>query len=224
MNRPNFLMYKWLVSNSFAGLLLYIAWMQDWISLVVESDASYLSIVISAIFLVFWMVSSYHILQLNREVGRFVAKDSTGAAADYFEKLKRKAAKLHDHHPLDQNMLAAALRARLILPIQVLGYISNMLILLGLIGTVVGFVIAVGGLGDSIAGGSNLQRIQSVLGQIVNGMGVALFTTLVGSILGGLWLQLHYQMLTRAVSALVIEIVEHADVELIPQLSNADLA
>ena len=95
-----------------------------------------------------------------------------------------------------------------------------MLILLGLIGTVVGFVIAVGGLGDSIAGGSNLQRIQGVLGQIVNGMGVALFTTLVGSILGGLWLQLHYQMLTRAAGALVIEIVEHADVELIPKLSN----
>jgi hypothetical protein len=51
-------------------------------------------------------------------------------------------------------------------------------------------------------------------------MGVALFTTLVGSILGGLWLQLHYQMLARAVGGLVVEIVERADVDVIPELSG----
>ena len=96
-----------------------------------------------------------------------------------------------------------------------------MLILLGLIGTVVGFVIAVSGLGDSLAGGENLQRIQGVLGQIVTGMGVALFTTLVGSVLGGLWLQLHYQMLARAIGGLMADIVEHADMELIPDLAKA---
>ena len=57
-----------------------------------------------------------------------------------------------------------------------------------------------------------------VLGQIVNGMGVALFTTLVGAILGGLWLQIHYQMLVRAVGGLVVDIVERADIEVIPEI------
>ena len=122
---------------------------------------------------------------------------------------------------LDQSMLAGALRVRLMMPIQILHYVANMLILLGLIGTVVGFVIAVSGLGDSLAGGENLQRVQGVLGQIVNGMGVALFTTLVGAILGGLWLQLHYQLLEKAIAGFVVDVVEHADIELIPELTRA---
>ena len=45
------------------------------------------------------------------------------------------------------------------------------MILLGLIGTVVGFVIAVSGLGESIGDGENVERIKVVLSQIVNGMG-----------------------------------------------------
>ncbi len=158
--RSNMLLYKWLVTNSFAALLSYVAWLQDWIALVFESDASYLSVVILIAFLVFWLISSYHIVGLNREIGRFLDGAPVGVAADYFGKLERKAAKLAGDHPLDQGMLAGALRARLVLPVQMLNYVSNMLILLGLIGTVVGFVIAVSGLGDSLAGGNNLQRIQ----------------------------------------------------------------
>ena len=99
-------------------------------------------------------------------------------------------------------------------------FVANTLILLGLIGTVVGFVIAVNGLGDTIGEGENMERIKSVLGQIINGMGMALFTTLVGSILGGLWLQVHYQMLMKAVMRLVIRIVTKADVEIIPSLAR----
>ena len=218
MNSPNALLYKWLIVNSFAALLLYVAWLRDWVSLVIESDASYLSIVIGVVFLVFWAISSFHIVSLNREIALFVARAPSGLAAAYIDKLHAKAAK-SSNGPVDQGMLAGALRARLFLPIQIVSYVANVLILLGLIGTVVGFVIAVSGLGDSIAGGTNLERVQGVLGQIVNGMGVALFTTLVGAILGGLWLEIHYQMLSRAAGGLAIEIVEYADIEVVPGLS-----
>ncbi len=219
MNSPNALLYKWLIINSFAGLMVYVAWLRGWIALVIESDASYLSLVIGAVFLVFWAVSSFHIIGLNKEIVRFSARATSGVAADYLGKLRTKARK-SPGGPVDQGMLAGALRARLFLPIQIINYVANVLILLGLIGTVVGFVIAVSGLGDSIAGGTNLERVQGVLGQIVNGMGVALFTTLVGAILGGLWLEIHYQMLARAAGGLAIDIVEYADIEILPDLMN----
>ena len=45
---------------------------------------------------------------------------------------------------------------------------ANLLILLGLIGTVIGFIIAVGGLGDSLVGGQNLARVQN---KNLNGFG-----------------------------------------------------
>ncbi len=222
MNSPNALFYKWLVINSFAALLVYVAWLRDWISLVVESDASYLSVVIGLVFLVFWLTSSFHILAINREVGLLAGEANTGAAADYFDRLRRKGANFGGEK-IDQALLASTLRARLFLPIQIVAYVANVLLLLGLIGTVVGFVIAVSGLGDSIAGGTNIERVQGVLGQIVNGMGVALFTTLLGAILGGLWLQIHYQMLVRAVGGLVVDIVERADIEIIPEISRPEV-
>ena len=220
MNNPNALLYKWLVINSFATLLVYVAWLQGWLALVIESDASYLSLVMTALFFVFWVISGYQTVTVNREIVRFETNSPEWTASSYFKKLRIKSEKLGGR-TLDQTMLASALRVRLMMPIQILHYVANMLILLGLIGTVVGFVIAVAGLGDSLAGGENLQRVQGVLGQIVNGMGVALFTTLVGAILGGLWLQLHYQLLEKAIAGFVVDVVEHADIELIPELTRA---
>jgi len=217
MNNPNALLYKWLILNSFAWLLVYAAWLQGWIHLTIASDASYLSVVMGVVFVVFWFVSSYNIYALNREVVRFAGGDAHGVAADYFDKLRRKSANMAGG-AFDQSMLASTLRARLIMPVQAVNYVANILVLLGLIGTVVGFVIAVAGLGDSLSGGTNIERVQGVLGQIVNGMGTALFTTVVGSILGGLWLQIHYIMLARTVNGLVIELVEQAEIEIIPGL------
>ncbi len=92
------------------------------------------------------------------------------------------------------------------------------MILLGLIGTVVGFVIAVSGLGETIGQGDDMEQVKGALGQIIDGMSVALFTTLVGSVLGGLWLQVHYQILLRAISTLVFQIVERAELDIIPGL------
>ena len=221
MNNPNALLYKSLIINSFAGLLVYVAWLQGWLLLVFKSDASYLSLVMAALFVIFWIISAYHIVVINREIVRFETRQPEGIAYEYFNKIRAKSIKL-DGRPVDQFMLASALRVRLMMPIQILHYVANMLILLGLIGTVIGFVIAVAGLGDSLAGGENLQRVQGVLGQIVTGMGVALFTTLVGAILGGLWLQLHYQILERAIAGLVVDVIEHADIEIIPELAKVD--
>jgi len=217
LSSPNTLLYKWLVVNSFALLVLYVAWLQDWITLVITSDASYLSVAIAVVFAVFWCVSTYRMIAVNREIRRFHDREPNSAAGRYFEKLRAKSSRTNGE-AIDQSMLAGTLQARLLMPVQAVNYVSGVLILLGLIGTVIGFVIAVSGLGDSLAGGENLGRVQAVLGQIVNGMGVALFTTLVGSILGGLWLQLHFQMLSRAINGLVVDIVEQADIEVIPSL------
>ena len=167
---------------------------------------------------VFWVISSYHILVLNRELTRFADGSAQGVAADYFAKLRSKS-RNQQGVAVDQNLLATTLRVRLMASVQVVGSVANTLILLGLIGTVVGFVVAVSGLGDSLGQGENVDRVKNVLSQIVNGMGVALFTTLVGSVLGGIWLQVHYQMLLRGVTDFVVRVVEHAEIELIPQLA-----
>ena len=218
MNIQHTLFYKWLIGNSFAVLVVYVAWLQGWIELILRSDASYLTWAIAVVFGVFWIISSYHILVLNRELTRFADGSPQGVAADYFAKLQNKS-RNQQGALVDQNLLATTLRVRLMASVQVVGSVASTLILLGLIGTVVGFVVAVSGLGDSLGQGENVDRVKNVLSQIVNGMGVALFTTLVGSVLGGIWLQVHYQMLLRAVTDFVVRVVEHAEIELIPKLA-----
>jgi len=217
MKYNNALLYKWLIGNSFAFLVLYVAWLQGWIELTFRSDASYLSVAMAVVFAIFWVVSSLSIFRINREISQFVDGKPAGVAADYFESLRQKS-RNHGGGTVDQSMLASALRGRLLMAVQTINYVSNLMVLLGLIGTVVGFVIATAGLGESIVQGEGVDRIKGVLGQIVSGMGVALFTTIVGSILGGLWLGVHYQLLLRAVTGLVIGIVEKAEIEVIPRL------
>jgi hypothetical protein len=217
MKYNNSLLYKWLIGNSFAFLILYVAWLQGWIALTFRSDASYLSVAMAVVFVIFWGISSLRIVQVNKEISDFIDNKPTGAAAEYFDNLRQKSRNQGGGH-VDQSMLASALRGRMLMSVQMINYVANLMVLLGLIGTVVGFVIATAGLGESIVQGEGVDRIKSVLGQIVSGMGVALFTTIVGSILGGLWLGVHYQMLLRAVTGLVIGVVEKAEIEIIPRM------
>lgn len=77
--------------------------------------------------------------------------------------------------------------------------IVDLLPLLGLIGTVVGFVIAFYGL-DVTALGSADDAAQ-VVGGMLKGVGVALYTTLVGA-LAGAWLNLCYRTLESHATAL----------------------
>ena len=84
-------------------------------------------------------------------------------------------------------------------------YIANSLTVLGLIGTVLGFIIALSGVDPDVA--SNPSAISPMVAQLIEGMSVALYTTLVGSILS-VWLGLVYQMLATGTSNLVSKIIE----------------
>lgn len=66
-------------------------------------------------------------------------------------------------------------------------WLGQQLVLLGLIGTVLGFVLALGGIDASSAG--DLNAVGRMIGALVQGMGTALWTTLAGAI-GFLWIDL----------------------------------
>jgi biopolymer transport protein ExbB/TolQ len=79
----------------------------------------------------------------------------------------------------------------------VVKYIANMLVLLGLIGTVLGFIIALSGVSAESAG--DVDAIQPMVGALLSGMATALYTTLTGAVLS-MWLGLCYRVLaTKAV-------------------------
>ena len=85
--------------------------------------------------------------------------------------------------------LRAAWRQESASPVR---FIANSLVVLGLIGTVVGFIRALDGVNPSAAG--DAAQTTAMVSALVAGMGVALYTTLVGSVLG-LWLLMNHWLI-----------------------------
>lgn len=74
-------------------------------------------------------------------------------------------------------------------------WISGALVFLGLIGTVIGFVIAFSGVDPEQA--KDIDAVTPMVAALIAGMATALFTTLVGAI-GYLWLSLNGHLLCKA--------------------------
>jgi uncharacterized membrane protein (DUF485 family) len=101
-------------------------------------------------------------------------------------------------------IVASSLKLKLGSRIIVVRYIASSLVLLGLIGTVVGFLIALSGVDPDAA--ADASAIAPMVARLVEGMGVALGTTLVGAVLN-IWLSVNYQILATGTANLIGAIV-----------------
>ena len=94
---------------------------------------------------------------------------------------------------------------RLTHKISIVRQIANILVFLGLIGTVIGFIIALSGIDAKSA--ADTSNIAGMIGTLISGMSVALYTTLLGAVLN-LWLTVNYRMLATGTVNLLGAIVE----------------
>ncbi len=76
--------------------------------------------------------------------------------------------------------------------------------LLGLIGTVLGFIIALSGVDPQAV--AEVHQVAPMVSQLIGGMSVALYTTLVGSVLS-LWLIVNYHILAGGAVKLLTGLV-----------------
>jgi hypothetical protein len=91
---------------------------------------------------------------------------------------------------------------------------SNVMITLGLIGTISGLISSIGGL-QEVAGSSG---IMSGVTRAIDGMGVAFYTTLIGSALGGITLRILYFYVDKQVDSFVFTMAETVETRIIPYL------
>ncbi len=86
-----------------------------------------------------------------------------------------------------------------------ISHISSALVMFGLIGTVLGAIMIFTNIDPSVAG--DVSRVGDLFGIILNGMGTALNTTLVGSCLS-LWLRFNYNILEQGNLVLISKLVD----------------
>ncbi|MBI08341.1 MAG: hypothetical protein CMM55_02360 [Rhodospirillaceae bacterium] len=89
--------------------------------------------------------------------------------------------------------------------VAVIRHLANGLVFLGLIGTVIGFIIALSGVDPDSA--TEIDSVAEMVATLINGMSVALYTTLVGAVLY-VWLIINHRLLTSGVVSLIGAIIE----------------
>lgn len=110
-------------------------------------------------------------------------------------------------HPSESQLLAEVMSEKARGPHQVGWFINGLLIKLGLLGTVVGFVMmlsSIDGLADL-----DIKDIKNLMQQMTTGMGVAMYTTLVG-LIGSVFLGMQFLYLDRQADRLVADTVTFA--------------
>lgn len=191
------LLLRFALLNMLAGALLTAAWLVGWVDYVRAADeGTYLVSLIVAVFAAGLAGATGRAWQLSRTLNRAKAAPHDEAA--------RLGLTAPD--PVVRLIRAAQHQVKLVARIAPIRQIAGWLWVLGLIGTVIGFIIALSGVDPAAAG--DAAAIGPMVSTLVAGMSVALYTTLVGGILN-IWLTLNYRLL------------EHGSVKLMSVLVDA---
>lgn len=244
MQNPSLVTHYRLLVRSLilVGLVLFGFFILNdlgWLGTALASDRSYISYVI----LLFYGVLSLHWLVLVKQLAQDtqvidnltlrisnlnpgdVVLDlegvsiqgetvSPGICADFLKELVHKA-KRHGSGDLDHKLLLEVLAERLMTRYAFGHWASDMLLKLGLLGTILGFILMLTPVGELTDFDPNV--LQQLLGQMSGGMAVALYTTMAGLVTSTL-LGLQYAMLDTAASRLVDKIAVAVDVYILPTL------
>ena len=194
------LLLRFLLANLLALALVGAAAGQGWIGMIFAPATGGYSLAIVAVFLVGLMWSAQRALQISRELNdiKRVEAHPRAALPEYLRQSEGRDGQ-------SRALLASTLRLKLASRIAPIRHIANSLVLLGLIGTVIGFVIALSGVRPEVA--SDVNAIGPMVSTLISGMSIALHTTLVGSLLH-LWLMVNVRLVEGGSVKLLTATVE----------------
>ena len=194
------LLLRFLLANAIALALVGAAAGQGWVGMIFKAETGGYSLAIVAVFLVGLVWSGQRTWQVSRELNE-VKEPESFARQSMPEYLRLSEAR----DASSRALLASALRLRLATRITPIRHIANSLVLLGLIGTVIGFIVALSGVRPDLA--SDINAIGPMVSTLISGMSIALHTTLVGSLLH-LWLMVNVRLLEGGTVKLLTATVE----------------
>ena len=221
MTKVHKLFLKWLLQFSLMIFFIFFIYDQGLIVKIVSSDKSYITSLIILSFIAISIHCFYytyiisdelnkaHVIKkslLNENVKLRIIEGSLiltskgeisdGIVCDYFKDLiglKKNGATSH------AQILDSYIK-RTVGFYEFGWFCSDIMLKLGLIGTVIGFIIMLGSLSDITT--FDVTLLQGVLTTMGSGMGVALYTTLTG-LISSILLRIQFQMITANVATLI---------------------
>jgi hypothetical protein len=194
------LLLRFVVINLIATALFCAAWLKGWVDMILAGDSTHQVVLIAVVFAYGLVRCGGKILVTSIEINQISNPRLAGSSRvqKYLESINR-------HDAQSRAISASALKMTLLSRIASIRHIGNSLVFLGLLGTVIGFIMALSGVDAQTAG--DVDAIGPMVTTLIDGMSVALYTTLVGAVLN-IWLMINYRLLESGTVTLFTTIVD----------------
>jgi hypothetical protein len=227
---------RWLVFTGLCIFAFVLLWKFGLIRLMVASDRTYLSSLIGLLYVAASMHCLWRTIMVSREAtaarrgGRLIESGSgnidvegdaivvggagklpPGLVASHIRDLAVKA-RLQGPRRLDQTLLLRGLAGRLRGSNQFGSFASDTLMKLGLLGTIIGFIMMLAPIAGLDPG--DRGAIRSSMNLMSDGMAVAMYTTLAG-LVGSILVKIQYYMLDDATAKLFAYAVALTEVRVV---------
>jgi hypothetical protein len=197
------LVMRFALLNLVAVALVAAVWAHGWLDGMIATDKYHLVKLNVTVFLVGLALCGYRVLKLSRDLNEL--KENADNPASRIN-LYRRASVGKDGQ--SRTLIADSLKMKFGFRLGTIRHIANTIVLIGLVGTVIGFIIALSGVNAEAA--TDAQAIAPMVSTLLLGMAIALYKTLVGSVLN-IWLMANYRMLEGGTVNLVTGIIERGE-------------
>jgi len=236
-DHDHWLFLAWLLVTGFSIFGITVCWNEGLLELLYDADRSHICLVIGLLY----VIGSIHcgmrarflareldqVRALDRHVGNRIvllgrevdavtldgqALDPHSVVGEHLVVLARRSQGQNTQaQDNEQSTLVATLIARAKGSNDIGWFLIDVLLKLGLLGTIVGFILMLGSVADTSS--LDVNTMQKVLKQMSSGMGTALYTTLAG-LVGSMSLGLQYLLLDKGADALIEQILRLTDAKL----------
>ncbi|MDX1374617.1 MAG: MotA/TolQ/ExbB proton channel family protein [Burkholderiales bacterium] len=189
--------------NVVSAALCAAAWLEGWLDGAFTGYSLWLCLVIIAAFLYGLGYCGIRIRGVARELD-----DLHAGTLQAPSRSARYLAQARSASPDSRATSAQLLRLQLAQAPSTVRHIAGILVLMGLVGTVIGFIVALSGVDPQKV--PAVDNVAPMVARLINGMSIALYTTLIGSVLH-LWLMMTQRILASGALALYQATVEQGE-------------
>ena len=239
------LLLRWLILTGIIVFSITIAWNEGYLYLLFSIDKSRISWAIALVYILITLHCARLIYEvslqtnLSRKVDNMIKnEDKLKLIVDGDDVFINSTIKLPDcfmtdyisdlyygnkstlnvEDPTSASELIAVYESRLKGPQEIGWFVADVMLKLGLLGTIIGFILMLGSVAH--IADFDVSNMQKILQHMSNGMGTALYTTLAG-LTCSILVAMQYHMIDRHVDEL-IELTRHlTQVHVIPKINVA---
>ena len=197
------LVLRFALINIVATGLLTAVYLRGWLDAAFKGYTLWCSLLIIGVFLFGLVLAATRVWHTSVEINDIKAGTPRPGSKAF------KYLSTIQHGASDSRVIATnVLRLRLSQHISIVYHAANMLVFLGLVGTVIGFIIALSGVDPRSA--VTVESVAPMVATLITGMSIALYTTLIGAVLH-VWLMINYRLLASGTTRLFNATLEYGE-------------